>query len=155
MPAVSEENSSVIHRLRAAMNTHDLEAFVACFHPDYRSEQPAHPDRAFQGVEQVRQNWSKIFAGIPDFRADILAHVSDGDTHWTEWRWHGTNADGSRLELRGVTIFGAPEDRLLWGRLYLEPVEHAGAGIDAAVDRMAGAAARSTRDTGDRGGAAS
>jgi ketosteroid isomerase-like protein len=59
----------VVERLNAAMNAHDLEAFLACFRDDYESEQPAHPDRAFQGREQVRSNWSAIFAGVPDFRS--------------------------------------------------------------------------------------
>jgi len=59
---------AVLDRLRAAMNAHDLEAFVACFAPDHRSEQPAHPDRAFRGQEQVRANWGRVFAAVPDFR---------------------------------------------------------------------------------------
>lgn len=44
----------------------------------YRSEQPAHPDRAFGGVEQVRKNWSTLFSGIADFRGDLLRSCSDG-----------------------------------------------------------------------------
>ena len=55
----------VVERLNAAMNAHDIEAFVACFHEDYESEQPAHPDRAFRGRDQVRENWSAIFEGVP------------------------------------------------------------------------------------------
>ncbi len=136
--STSTQQESVIQRLHEAMNAHDLEAFLACFHPEYRSEQPAHPDRAFQSVDQVRQNWSKIFAGIKDFRSELLRHVADGDTHWVEWRWTGTQPDGTPMELRGVTLFGDEEERIAWGRLYMEPVEQAGQGIDAAVDRMAG-----------------
>ena len=55
-----------------AMNGHDLEAFLACFDPDYRSEQPAHPIRGFGGREQVKKNWSALFEGIPDLHADCL-----------------------------------------------------------------------------------
>jgi hypothetical protein len=46
----------ISERLAAAMNAHDLDAFVALFAPDYDSAQPAHPDRAFTGSEQVRVN---------------------------------------------------------------------------------------------------
>jgi len=53
-----------------AMNAHDIDAFVSLFAPDYDSRQPAHPDRAFVGRDQVRANWSAMFAGIPDFRAE-------------------------------------------------------------------------------------
>ena len=45
--------------------------------------------------------------------------------------------DGTRLDMRGVTIFGIRDDRILWGRLYLEDVEVTGQGIDQAVRRMA------------------
>ena len=46
----------VFERLHNAQNRHDLDAFLACFDSDYRSEQPVHPDRAFTGSEQVRGN---------------------------------------------------------------------------------------------------
>lgn len=125
----------VLLRLHAAMNQHDLEAFLGCFDPQYLSEQPAHPDRAFGGVEQVRKNWSALFSGIHDFQADLLRSSMDGEAVWAEWEWRGTKPDGSRILLRGVTIFGVEEDRFRWGRLYMEPVEVDGAGIDAAVQR--------------------
>ncbi|CAN5862300.1 hypothetical protein BH23GEM7_BH23GEM7_20470 [soil metagenome] len=140
----SAHQQAAIQRLQAAMNEHDLEAFLACFDPEYRSEQPAHPDRAFGGVEQVRKNWSKIFGGIPDFRAELLRHTVDGDTHWAEWRWFGTQPDGVRMELRGVTLFGVEQDRIAWGRLYMEPVKEQGAGIDEAVDEMTASARASS-----------
>ena len=121
----------IAERLEAAINAHDIDAFVALFAPDYDSRQPAHPDRAFVGSEQVRKNWSEIFAGVPDFRAELLASSTDGDTLWTEWRWSGTG-----LDMAGVIVLGVRDDRLAWGRLYVEPVEQ-GEGIEAAVREMA------------------
>jgi hypothetical protein len=38
---------AVIERLCEAINQHDPDAMVECFDPDYRSEQPAHPNRGF------------------------------------------------------------------------------------------------------------
>jgi hypothetical protein len=76
--------------LARAMNAHDIEAFVSLFSEDYDSEQPAHPDRSFRGRDQVRANWSAVFSGVPDFRADLVATAVDSDTAWTEWRWYGT-----------------------------------------------------------------
>jgi hypothetical protein len=35
---------AVVERLRDAMNQHDLEAFLVCFDPNYRSEPPAHTE---------------------------------------------------------------------------------------------------------------
>jgi hypothetical protein len=38
--------------------------------------------------------------------------------------------------MAGVIVFGVREDRVAWARLYVEPVERAGAGIHAAVHDM-------------------
>ena len=119
--------------MAAALNAHDIDAFVDCFADDYDSAQPAHPDRAFRGREQVRTNWSTVFAGVPDFRAELVRGNTAGDVEWSEWRWRGTG-----LDMAGVTVFGIRDGRVAWARLYMEPIERAGAGIEAAVRDMAG-----------------
>jgi ketosteroid isomerase-like protein len=129
--------TEVIERLLDAQNRHDLDAFVACFDPGYHSEQPAHPDRTFDGAEQVRRNWGAVFDGVADFRAELLRVAPAGDAWWAEWHWTGNRTDGSRLEMRGVTIFGVHDDRIVWGRLYMEDVDQAGPGIDQTVRHMA------------------
>ena len=130
--------NDTVARLLEAMNRHDLESFVAQFGPDYRSSQPIHPGRGFGGREQVRKNWTAIFAGIPDFRAELLAEATEGSTAFSEWAWHGHHADGSALEMRGVIVFGLSEDGLIQeGRLYVEPVAQEQETIDEAVRRMA------------------
>jgi ketosteroid isomerase-like protein len=123
-------------RLDAAMNSHDLAAFVACFAPDYESEQPAHPDRRFRGVAQVERNWAAMFAGLPDLQSVIVDSAVEGESLWVEWRWTGTRSDGSRLEMCGVCIFGVRDDRIRWARLYMQDIE-VGSGIDAAVTALA------------------
>ena len=129
----------VAERLAAAMNAHDVDAFAGCFADDYESAQPAHPDRAFRGREQVHRNWSAIFANVPDFRAEHVRADTAGDVEWSEWRWQGTREDGSALDDAGVMVCGVAGGRVRWARLYVEPVEQRGAGIDAAVRRMSGA----------------
>ena len=129
---------AVVTRLRDAMNGHDLEAFLECFHEDYRSEQPVHPGRGFGGRDQVRTNWSAIFSGVPDFAADLVSHCQSGDQEWSEWRWRGTRQDGSVVDMAGVIIAGVRDGRIEWGRLYVEPLEQAQETIDEAVQRMAG-----------------
>jgi hypothetical protein len=128
----------VASRLRAAINAHDIDAFVACFEESYESEQPAHPDRAFTGNAQVRENWTAVFAGVPDFSAELVSTAAVGDVEWSEWRWRGTHADGTRLEMAGVIVAGVRDGRLSWARLYVEPVEQGGGGIGAAVRTMTG-----------------
>jgi ketosteroid isomerase-like protein len=118
----------------SVLNSHDLDGFVSMFAADYRSEQPAHPSRAFTGSLQVRENWAGVFAGVPDFRAELLlTTTADDGVEISEWRWSGTHSDGAPFEMRGITVLGIESERIAWGRLYMEPVERDGAGIDEMV----------------------
>lgn len=128
-----------IQRLRDAINHHDLEAMTNCFDPDYQSTFPAHPDRAFHGHAQMRKNWSQIFAAVPDIQANLLSCTADGEVVWSEWDWQGTRADGAPFMHRGVTIQGVPEDHIVWVRLYMEPVQESGPGVDVAMQPGVGA----------------
>jgi len=134
---VSENPREVFARLVAAQNAHDIDALVACFAPDYSSEQPTHPGRAFTGNAQVRKNWSSIFAGVPDFHAELLDAAVQVDTAWGEFEWRGRRRDGSALHSRGVIIAKTRDGRLAAARLYMSDVDEAGRGIDA-TEGMAG-----------------
>ena len=124
----------VMNRLLAAMNAHDLDAFVACFAVDYRSEQPAHPSRAFEGRDKVRENWTSVFAGVPDFNAELLSTATTDDgVDIREWSWRGTHTDGSPFAMRGVILMGIEGEQIAWGRLYMEEIERDGADIDQMV----------------------
>jgi ketosteroid isomerase-like protein len=129
---------AVARALAKAMNERDIEAFVSLFAEEYDSVQPVHPDRAFRGREQVRANWSAVFSGVPDFRADLVATAVEADTVWTEWRWDGTQEDGTRLEMAGVIVMGLRDGQIAHARLYVEPIQRRGEGIEAAVDEMSG-----------------
>lgn len=133
--------SSVLERMHEALNRRDLEAMLECFDPDYRSEQPLHPARGFGGREQVRKNWSAIFESFPDFQGELLRHAVAGETVWSEWRWTATG-----LKMSGVTLFGVEADRIVWGRLYMEPVEESGEDIDQAIRDMTEAGRRGEAD---------
>ena len=127
---------SLILNLKDAFNSHDVQSFIDCFAMDYTSEQPVHPDRFFQGREQVRKNWASNFNEMPDFTADLLKYAISHDTIWAEWEWKGTRQDTSKLHMIGTTIFGVEEDKIKWGRLYMEEVQMSGGGIEAAVKEV-------------------
>ena len=138
--------NQVIDRLVVAMNAHDLEAAAGLFHVDYRSEQPAHPGRAFVGRAQMRANWEAMFAGIPDVHVEACRSVQDGNTTWTEWRWSGTRSDGQAFDARGVTLFEIADDEIVAGRLYMEDVEQDSVGIEQAVESLSGRRPRPPQD---------
>ncbi|MBC7595323.1 MAG: nuclear transport factor 2 family protein [Kineosporiaceae bacterium] len=125
--------NAVVQRLQVATNTHDIDAIVACFAPDYRNETPAHPARNFVGNEQVRRNWMQILAAIPDVSTEIVAAVASGNMVWTEWEHRGTRRDGTAHLMRGVVVFGIADGLIASARFFLEPVEQAGGDVDSAV----------------------
>ena len=138
--------TDVIERLAAAMNQHDLEGAAGLIHEDYRSEQPLHPSLAFGGRAQMRANWEAMFAGIPDFHAELISSVQDGDTCWSEWHWTGSPTNGPPLEVRGVTLFQIRDGLIVAGRLYMEDVDLEDTGIDEAVEARSGRRPQLTHD---------
>jgi hypothetical protein len=125
--------TTVLERLRDALNGRDVDAMLECFDPDYNSEQPAHPNRGFGGKEQVRKNWSGMFESFPDFEAELLRHSFDGNVAWSEWYWSATG-----LTMAGIILMGVKGDRISWARLYMETVEEAGQNIDEAMKTITG-----------------
>ena len=141
MPAPETSPLATVERLVEATNAHDVEGIVACFSDDYALEAPAHPGRSFKGTEQVRRNWTQIFAAIPNISARLLRSAIDGDSAWTEWEMSGARPDGALHLMRGVFIFGITAGKVRWGRMFLEPVEAAGADMDRALGAQLAAAA--------------
>ena len=113
----------VFERMIQAANRHDLEAMVACFAPDYRSEQPFYPERNFVGSAGVRKNWSFFFSTMPDYRVEILSEAVEGDTVWAELRYHGTQVDGKKQVTHGVTISGIQGEQIVWAKLYIVTIQ--------------------------------
>lgn len=127
------EAADVVGQLTPALNAHDLQRLVDCFHAQVVSEHPVHPSRAFRGRAQVERNWAQLFAAFPDFDATLVRSAVDGDVVWAEWDWRAHRPDGGRADMRGVTIVGVDDGRIDWVRFYVEPVEQDGAGIDTAI----------------------
>ncbi len=126
----------MLELLRDAMNSHDAHRVASLFAKDYQSAQPLHPSRGFGGSNQVLENWSSVFDGVPDFSSELIASSVDGQIEWGEWSWHGHHADGSTFAMRGVTILVVRNGLVAEGRLYMEPVEAGGGDIGAAVEEL-------------------
>jgi hypothetical protein len=127
---------SMQERLRDAINSHDAERMASLFLDGYDSVQPLHPGRAFVGRAQVLANWSAVFAGVPDFTAELVASSVDGDVEWGEWDWRGHHVDGAPFAVRGVTILESHDGLVVRMRLYLEPVDTSGEDINESVQEL-------------------
>ena len=116
------QTPTVLQRMSDAINAHDIDAFMSCFTNDFKGEQPLHPESPFTGLAQVRENWTALFAQVPDLRATLVASTIDDDLSWAEWHWQGTRTSGSAVNLRGVVVAGLRNGIIAWARLYMEPV---------------------------------
>ena len=128
--------TTMLERLRDAANAHDAQRLASLFAEDYQSAQPLHPNRGFGGSAQVRENWSSVFDGVPDFSSELVASSVDGGIEWGEWNWHGHHVDGSPFTMRGVTIFVVRDGLVAEARLYMELVEADGGDIADAVQDL-------------------
>ncbi len=130
--------ADLLERVQQAINAHDLEALAACFHVDYDSTFPAHPERAFKGQAQMRRNWEQIFAAVPGITSALLQSATVGKTVWAEWEWRGTRRDGAPFVMRGVTIQEVHDGEITSVRMYMEPVQAGGPVGDAALRQALG-----------------
>jgi ketosteroid isomerase-like protein len=128
--------TTIAERLSAAVNSHEVERVVELFTDDYVNETPIHPSRNFTGREQVRRNWSQIFAGVPDVEAVVLRSDQVGDQVWSEWEMRGTRVDGIAHLMRGMMRFTVEGDRASAVRFYLEPVDASEHDADESVRRL-------------------
>ena len=135
---MTTRTSTVVDRLQAATNAHDLDAITECFADTYRNETPAHPARGFVGREQVRSNWQHILAEVPDVTAEVIRQHVDDDVIWSEWEMRGTRRDGNSHHMRGVIIFGVADETATWARFYVEPVDTTDQDANAAVRGIVG-----------------
>lgn len=125
----------VAARWTHVLSEHDLEAAVACFHAEYRDHAPARRGEVVEGREQVRANFARLFADVPDLRAELLSAAEERDTVWMEWRMWGTRSDGTPMEFVGVNIFEVEDDQFHSGRIYTELVRDGG-GVEQQLERM-------------------
>ena len=122
--------------LLEAFNSHDPHQLAALFTEDYRSTLPAHPGREFTGRTQVLENWTAVFAGVPDFSARLVSGTQDGDTVWSEWDWSGTYTDGTAFAMRGTIHLVLRDGLIAEGRLFMEPVDEQESTIEETLEDL-------------------
>jgi SnoaL-like domain len=132
-----DELPTVLQQMSDPINAHNVDAITSgrhanasCFTNDYKGEQPLHPEIAVilqrrgsaNGLVQVRENWTGLFAQVPDLRATLVAATIHDDLAWAEWHWQGTRTSESALNLRGVSVAGLRNGIMAWARIYMEPI---------------------------------
>jgi ketosteroid isomerase-like protein len=135
----SDGARDAVNRIFEATNAHDVDSLTRCFAEDYVNETPLHPSRGFRGRNQVSKNWTAIFHGVPDIRAEIVRSAYDGNEAWVECEMSGTRRDGTTHLMRGVIVFQVGSGLMSSARFYLEPVDTEDLSVDQAVASLTGA----------------
>jgi ketosteroid isomerase-like protein len=129
----SDGARDAVNRLFEATNAHDVAAVTRCFAEQYVNETPLHPARGFRGRDQVGKNWTAIFQGVPDIRAEIVRSAYDGNEAWIECEMSGLRRDGAPHLMRGIIVFHVESGLMSSARFYLEPVDTGDLSVDEAV----------------------
>jgi ketosteroid isomerase-like protein len=69
---------AIVEAMRAALDAHDVDAYVDFFREDFVGERPRHPGVEVRGRDEVRESWSEIVEDVPDMRVEVPAAVQDG-----------------------------------------------------------------------------
>ena len=70
--------TDVVDRVLAALNAHDLEAFVACYAEDATIED-GHDNVFARGRDELRERYAPLFEKFPDVRVEPGWRTTAGD----------------------------------------------------------------------------
>ncbi|NGM46074.1 DUF4440 domain-containing protein [Rhodobacter sp. SGA-6-6] len=99
---------ATMERLMQGFNSRDLDLLMDCMAADCAFHASAGPEaegtRAI-GRAAVRAAYAAVFDAFPQAHWGEGRHMLQGDTGLSWWRFTGTRADGSGIDVRGCDIF--------------------------------------------------
>lgn len=98
-----------------AWNDHDIDALMACMTDDCIFDGSAGDQvmgTRFEGYDDVKAGYQKIWEVFPDAAWNEDAHFVAGDRGVSEWRFTGTMQDGSTVEMMGNDLFVFKGDKI-------------------------------------------
>jgi hypothetical protein len=101
----------VVDRLLAALNAHDLDAFVSCYASDATIED-AHDRIQARGHDELRARYAPMFESLPNLRVEALHRIDVGDFVVQEER-----VTGRGLPQRHVAVYHVDANRIRRERL--------------------------------------
>ncbi|CAG9265574.1 SnoaL-like domain-containing protein [Paraburkholderia unamae] len=109
-------NIAFLTDFSSAWNRHDIDALMRFMHDDCEFHAVAGPDvmgRSFIGRDAVRAGFQLAWETFPDARWLDADHFVAGARGVTESTFHGTRADGKRVEARMVDVFTFRDGKIL------------------------------------------
>ena len=119
----SEEE--LIQRYFDAFNRHDVEAVVACFHPDAVLVGPN--GKRLAGIAEVRRSYETEFALFPDAHCELRLCTGNNGRGVAESLFTGTRSRRGRIEAIGAEVMEIVDGKIKEIRDYHQPVPAAAA----------------------------
>ena len=66
----------------------------------------------FEGSEAVRKRFIEVWTELPDMHFTDGEHFVSGDRGCSEWIFHGTRLDGTKVEVMGCDLFTFHDDKI-------------------------------------------
>ena len=102
----SAEIVDLVRRADAAVNDHDVDAFLALMTDDVVWESTTPPDgERFEGKAAVRAAGEEFFASSPNARFETEEVVALGDRALARWNYHWIDDAGKAGHVRGVDVY--------------------------------------------------
>lgn len=114
----SEEE--LIERYFDAFNRHDVEAVVACFHPDAVLVGP--DGKRLAGLAEVRRSYETEFALFPDAHCELRLCTGNNGRGVAESFFTGTRSRRGRIEAIGAEVMEMVDGKIKEIRDYHQPV---------------------------------
>jgi steroid delta-isomerase-like uncharacterized protein len=136
-PPKRKQNEELIRRFFDGVSRRDLHAMAECWSDEVVED--VVPTRVFRGKREVRDNFGRLFAAVPDLETTVSRVVADERHAVVEWRMRGTfdgasfegiEPTGRPVELRGVDLFEIEEGAVKASSVYYDGMAFArGAGM--------------------------
>jgi len=114
----SEEE--LIERYFDAFNRHDIEAVVACFHPDAVLVGPN--GKRLAGLAEVRRSFETEFAMFPDAHCELRLCTGNNGRGVAESVFTGTRSRRGRIEAIGAEVMEIVDGKIKEIRDYHQPL---------------------------------
>lgn len=120
------EAEALLRRYLAAQADKDLDALVACWHPEVQVVHPMRPDRNWSGLDTYRRQWRMIWELTPDSRFEVISTAVSGNTVYLEALTE--MSDGTMIP--HMNVLEVKDGKIWRGRVYTDKPRRDGVDID-------------------------
>jgi ketosteroid isomerase-like protein len=127
-----DDAAAVLERYLHAQQNKDLDALVACWHPDVEVVHPMRPDRNWRGLDTYRRQWALIWERSPDSRFEVVSTAVVGNRIYLEALTE--MSDGTMVP--HMNILEVQDGKIRRGRVYTDRPTRDGVDIDGFAEEI-------------------